>query len=90
MTEDEFSWIRYRPKTDEEWIYSLRNPVFNFMGGNFMDGSDIGKYGKKFLYRESFALRRNISLTHQINHRFQILYFYQGTYIKQRVSTNFR
>ena len=31
-------------------------PGIQFYGGNFMDGSDIGKYGKKFLYRESFAL----------------------------------
>ena len=31
-------------------------PGIQFYGGNFMDGSDVGKYGKKFLYRESFAL----------------------------------
>ena len=31
-------------------------PGIQFYGGNFMDGSDIGKYEKKFLYRESFAL----------------------------------
>ena len=31
-------------------------PGIQFYSGNFMDGSDIGKYGKKFLYRESFAL----------------------------------
>ncbi len=31
-------------------------PGIQFYGGNFMDGSDIGKYGKRFLYRESFAL----------------------------------
>ena len=31
-------------------------PGIQFYGGNFMDGSDIGKYGKGFLYRESFAL----------------------------------
>ena len=31
-------------------------PAIQFYGGNFMDGSDVGKYGKKFLYRESFAL----------------------------------
>jgi aldose 1-epimerase len=31
-------------------------PGIQFYGGNFMDGSDVGKYGKRFLYRESFAL----------------------------------
>ncbi len=31
-------------------------PAIQFYGGNFMDGSDVGKYGKRFLYRESFAL----------------------------------
>ena len=31
-------------------------PAIQFYGGNFMDGSDVGKHGKKFLYRESFAL----------------------------------
>ncbi len=31
-------------------------PGIQFYGGNFMDGSDIGKYEKRFLYRESFAL----------------------------------
>ncbi len=31
-------------------------PGLQFYGGNFMDGSDVGKYGKRFLYRESFAL----------------------------------
>ena len=31
-------------------------PGIQFYGGNFMDGSDIGNYGKKYLYRDSFAL----------------------------------
>ena len=31
-------------------------PGIQFYSGNFMDGSDVGKYGKSFLYRESFAL----------------------------------
>lgn len=31
-------------------------PGIQFYGGNFMNGSDVGKYGKRFLYRESFAL----------------------------------
>ncbi len=36
-------------------IYTTE-PAIQFYGGNFMDGSDVGKYGKNFLYRESFAL----------------------------------
>ncbi|NOY97160.1 MAG: galactose-1-epimerase, partial [Chlorobi bacterium] len=31
-------------------------PGIQFYGGNFMDGSDIGKSGKPYNYRESFAL----------------------------------
>lgn len=31
-------------------------PAIQFYGGNFMDGSDTGKHGKTFNYRESFAL----------------------------------
>jgi aldose 1-epimerase len=31
-------------------------PGIQFYGGNFMDGSDTGKYGKTLDYRESFAL----------------------------------
>ena len=31
-------------------------PGMQFYGGNFMDGSDVGKYGTKFEYRTSFAL----------------------------------
>lgn len=33
-----------------------KEPGLQFYGGNFMDGSDTGKYGKTFNYRESFAL----------------------------------
>jgi len=36
-------------------IYT-EEPGIQFYGGNFMDGRDIGKYGKTFDYRESFAL----------------------------------
>jgi aldose 1-epimerase len=31
-------------------------PALQFYGGNFMDGSDTGKHGKTFNYRESLAL----------------------------------
>jgi len=33
-----------------------REPALQFYGGNFMDGADIGKSGKKYNYREAFAL----------------------------------
>jgi aldose 1-epimerase len=33
-----------------------QEPGLQFYGGNFMDGSDRGKYGKTFDFRESFAL----------------------------------
>jgi aldose 1-epimerase len=33
-----------------------QEPGLQFYGGNFMDGTDIGKSGKSFNYRESFAL----------------------------------
>jgi aldose 1-epimerase len=44
------------PKTGRRMDIFTDEPGIQFYGGNFMDGSDIGKYGKKFLYRESFAL----------------------------------
>lgn len=31
-------------------------PAIQFYGGNFLDGADTGKSGKKYNYRESFAL----------------------------------
>lgn len=33
-----------------------QEPALQFYGGNFMDGADTGKSGKKYNYRESFAL----------------------------------
>ena len=44
------------PKTGRRMDIFTEEPGIQFYGGNFMDGSDIGKYGKKFLYRESFEL----------------------------------
>ena len=44
------------PKTGRRMDIFTEEPGIQFYGGNFMNGSDIGKYGKKFLYRESFAL----------------------------------
>lgn len=36
-------------------IYTME-PGLQFYGGNFMDGSDFGKNGESYKYRESFAL----------------------------------
>ena len=33
-----------------------QEPALQFYGGNFMDGTDVGKSGKPYKYRESFAL----------------------------------
>lgn len=33
-----------------------QEPALQFYGGNFMDGSDVGKSGKPYKYRESIAL----------------------------------
>jgi len=33
-----------------------QEPAIQFYGGNFMDGSDTGKSGKKYNFRESFAM----------------------------------
>ena len=36
-------------------IYTTE-PALQFYGGNFMDGTDVGKSGRSYNYRESFAL----------------------------------
>ena len=46
----------YEPTKGIRMEIFTTEPGIQFYGGNFMDGSDVGKYGKKFLYRESFAL----------------------------------
>ena len=46
----------YEPNRGVKMDIFTTEPGIQFYGGNFMDGSDVGKYGKKFLYRESFAL----------------------------------
>ena len=44
------------PKSGRQMDIFTEEPGMQFYGGNFMDGSDIGKYGTKFEYRASFAL----------------------------------
>ena len=44
------------PKSGRQMDIFTEEPGMQFYGGNFMDGSDVGKYGTKFEYRGSFAL----------------------------------
>ena len=44
------------PKSGRQMDIFTEEPGMQFYGGNFMDGSDVGKYGTKFEYRTSFAL----------------------------------
>ena len=44
------------PKSGRQMDVFTEEPGIQFYGGNFMDGSDVGKYGTKFEYRASFAL----------------------------------
>ena len=46
----------FEPRKGVKMEIFTTEPGIQFYGGNFMDGSDVGKYGKRFLYRESFAL----------------------------------
>jgi aldose 1-epimerase len=44
------------PESGRKMEVFTEEPAMQFYGGNFMDGSDTGKHGKTFNYRESFAL----------------------------------
>ena len=44
------------PKSGRQLEIFTEEPGIQFYGGNFMDGSDVGKYRTKFEYRASFAL----------------------------------
>ncbi|MDA0936726.1 MAG: galactose mutarotase [Bacteroidetes bacterium] len=44
------------PKSGRQMDIFTEEPGIQFYGGNFMDGSDVGKYGNPFVYRGSFAL----------------------------------
>ena len=41
------------PKSGRQLEIFTEEPGIQFYGGNFMDGSDVGKYGTKFEYRAS-------------------------------------
>ena len=44
------------PKSGRKMEVFTQEPALQFYGGNFMDGADTGKSGKKYNYRETFAL----------------------------------
>jgi aldose 1-epimerase len=44
------------PESGRKMEIFTEEPGLQFYGGNFMDGSDTGKFGKTFNFRESFAL----------------------------------
>lgn len=44
------------PESGRKMEVYTEEPVLLFYGGNFLDGSDIGKSGKLFKYREAFCL----------------------------------
>ncbi len=54
----EMSWAAtiVEPVSGRRMEIFTEEPALQFYGGNFMDGSDTGKHGKTFDYRESFAL----------------------------------
>ena len=54
----EMSWAAtvVEPNSGRKMEIFTQEPAIQFYGGNFMDGADVGKHGKSFDYRESFAL----------------------------------
>jgi aldose 1-epimerase len=44
------------PESGRKMEVYTEEPGLQFYGGNFMNGADLGKYGKTYDYRESFAL----------------------------------
>lgn len=46
----------FEPASGRKIEIFTQEPALQFYGGNFMDGTDIGKGGKTYNYRESFAL----------------------------------
>jgi aldose 1-epimerase len=44
------------PESGRKMEIFTREPGLQFYGGNFMDGSDTGKYGRPFHFRESLVL----------------------------------
>jgi aldose 1-epimerase len=57
-TEGKMTWAAtvVEPESGRMMEIFTEEPAIQFYGGNFMNGSDTGKHGKTFNYRESFAL----------------------------------
>jgi aldose 1-epimerase len=57
-TAGEMSWAAtvVEPVSGRKMEIFTQEPALQFYGGNFMDGSDTGKSGKTYKYRESIAL----------------------------------
>ena len=51
-----FAGYVYEPESGRKMEVFTEESVLLFYGGNFMDGSDIGKYGNSLKFRESFCL----------------------------------
>ena len=50
-----FAGSVYDPVSGRKMEVYTEEPVLLFYGGNFLDGSDIGKYGKPLKFREAFC-----------------------------------
>ena len=57
-TSGEMSWAAtvVEPVSGRKMEIFTQEPALQFYGGNFMDGSDTGKSGKPYKYREAIAL----------------------------------
>ncbi len=58
LAQDSMSWAAtiFEPTSGRKMEIFTQEPGLQFYGGNFMDGTDVGKRGKAFKYREAFAL----------------------------------
>lgn len=58
VSRGEMTWAAsvYESVSGRKMEVFTKEPGLQFYGGNFMDGADVGKYGRSFDYRESLAL----------------------------------
>lgn len=64
-------------------------PGLQFYGGNFMDGTDTGKYGKTFKYRESFALETQHFPDSPNNNKFPSIILNPGNVYRTKTTYKF-
>jgi len=48
--------IIYEPSNGRMMRVLTTEPAFQFYGGNFFDGKDVGKYGEAYTFRTSFVM----------------------------------